>query len=121
MGYNVQTAVDTKHHLIVAHDVSMAMGDHKQLTRMSRKARTATGIKNLNVIADRSYCNMEEIKAMVDEGIIPCVPKKKTSWSKAKGFYGRSEFIYNDEDDEYLCPINERLPRQTKMHEYNKI
>lgn len=82
VGYNVQTAVDTKHHLIVAHDVSMAMGDRRQLTRMSKKAREATGIKNLKVIADRGYYNMEEIKATVDEGIEPYVPKSLTSGHK---------------------------------------
>jgi len=75
VGYTIQTAVDTKHHLIVAHDVSMAMGDIKQLARMSKKAREATGIERLEVIADRGYYNMEEIKATVDEGITPYVPK----------------------------------------------
>jgi len=74
VGYNVQTAVDSKHHLIVAHDVSMAMGDRRQLTRMSKKARDATDIEDLEVIADRGYYNMEEIKATVDEGITPYVP-----------------------------------------------
>ena len=78
VGYNVQTAVDTKHHLIVAHDVSMEVGDRRQLIRMSIKAREATGIKNLKVIADRGYYNMEEIKATVDEGITPYVPKSLT-------------------------------------------
>ena len=121
VGYNVQLGVDTKHHLIVAHDVSMAMGDRRQLTRMSKQARAATGIKHLKVIADRGYYNMEEIKSTVDEGITPYVPKSNTSWSKAKGFYGRSEFIYHEETDEYRCPANERLPRQTKMHEGDKI
>lgn len=121
VSYNVQAAVDSKHYLIVAHDVSMAMGDQRQLTKMSKLARSATGIKDLEVIADRGYYNMEEIKATVDEGIIPYVPKAKRSWSKAKGFYGRSEFIYNEEADEYRCPAGESLPRQTKMHEGNKI
>ena len=121
VGYNVQAAVDTKHHLIVAHEVSMAMGDRRQLTRMSKQAREATGIKDLKVVADRGYYNMEEIKATVDEGITPYVPKTKTSWSKAKGFYGRSEFIYNEKEDEYRCPAGESLPRQTWMREGDKI
>lgn len=85
------------------------------------KAKEATGIDSLEVVADRGYYNMEEIKATIDKGIIPYVPKTKMSWSKAKGFYGLSEFIYHEEDDEYRCPANETLPRQTKMHEGNKI
>ena len=112
VGYNVQTAVDTKHHLIVAHDVSMAMGDRRQLTRMSLKARQATGIEGLKVIADRGYFNMEEIKATVDEGIIPYVPKSLTSSNRKKGLYDRRDFIYIEADDEYLCPAGEQLPRR---------
>ena len=112
VGYNVQTAVDTRHHLIVAHDVSMAMGDRRQLTRMSKQAREATGIRNLKVIADRGYYNMEEIKATVDEGITPYVPKSLTSPSKKKGLYDRRDFIYVEADDEYQCPAGERLPRR---------
>ena len=84
VGYNVQTTVDTKYHLVVAHDVSMAMGDRRQLTRMSTKAREATGIKSLKVIADRGYYDMEVIKATVDEGIIPYVPKSLTSSNRKK-------------------------------------
>ena len=63
VGYNVQTAVDTQHNLIVAHDFSMAMGDRRLLTTMSKKAREATGIEDLEVIADRGYFAMEEIKS----------------------------------------------------------
>lgn len=120
VGYNVQTAVDTKHHLIVAHDVSMAMGDRRQLTRMSLKAREATGIEDLEVIADRGYYNMEEIKATVDEGITPYVPKSLTSPNKKKGLYDRRDFIYIEVDDEYLCPAGERLPRRMVTLEGNK-
>lgn len=120
VGYNVQTAVDTKHHLIVAHDVSIAMGDRRQLTRMSLKAREATGIEDLNVIADRGYYNMEEIKATVDEGITPYVPKSLTSSNKKRGLYDRRDFIYVEADDEYQCPAGNRLPRRTVMRDGNK-
>ena len=120
VGYNVQTAVDTKHHLIVAHDVSMAMGDRKQLTRMSKKARESTGIENLKVIADRGYYNMEEIKTTVDEGMTPYVPKSLTSSNRKRGLYDRRDFIYVEADDEYKCPAGNRLPRRTVMREGNK-
>ncbi len=120
VGYNVQTAVDSKHHLIVVHDVSMAMGDRRQLTRMAKKAREATGIKNLEVIADRGYYNMEEIKATVDEGITPYVPKSLTSGNPKKGLYDRRDFIYVEADDEYRCPAGERLPRRMVTREGNK-
>jgi len=120
VGYNVQTAVDTKHHLIVAHEVSTAMGDRKQLTRMSTKARRATGIEALEVIADRGYYNMEEIKSTVDAGMTPYVPKSLTSNNKSKGLYDRRDFVYIEQDDEYQCPAGERLPRRMMMLEGNK-
>ena len=109
VGYNVQAAVDTKHHLIVAHDVSTAMGDRRQLTRMSKKAQQATGIESLEVIADRGYYKMEEIKATVDVGITPYVPKPLTSNNKARGLYDRRDFVYIEQDDEFQCPAGERL------------
>jgi len=121
VGYNVQTAVDTKHYLIVEHEVSTAMGDRKQLTHMSEKARQATGIKDLEVIADRGYYNMEEIKAIVDAGITPYVPKSLTSNNKSKGLYDRRDFVYIEDDDEYQCPAGERLPRRMKTHEGSKV
>ena len=93
VGYNVQAAVDTKHHLIVAHDVSTAMGDRSQLSRMSKQARQATGIEALEVIADRGYFKMEEIKATVDAGMTPYVPKPLTSNNKARGLYDRRDFV----------------------------
>jgi len=113
-------AVDTKHHLIVEHDVSTAMGDRKQLARMSNKAKTATGIDNLEVIADRGYYNMEQIKDTVDAGITPYVPKSLTSNNKAKGLYDRRDFVYIEQDDEYQCPAGERLPKRMMTFDGNK-
>ena len=121
VGYNVQTAVDTKHHLIVAHDVSMAMGDRRMLTKMSVQAQEATGIEELEVIADRGYFTMEEIKDTVDAGITPYVPKSLTSSNRKRGLFDRRDFIYLEEDDEYRCPAGERLPRQTQTTEGNKL
>lgn len=121
VGYNVQTAVDTKHHLIVAHDVSMAMGDRRMLTKMSLQAREATGLKKLEVVADRGYFKMEEIKATVDHGITPYVPKSLTSSNRKHGKYDRADFIYVEADDEYKCPANKRLARRTKTTDAGKV
>ncbi len=121
VGYNVQTAVDTKHHLIVDHEVSMEMGDRRLLTKMATKARESTGIETLEVIADRGYFKMEEIKSTVDEGITPYVPKPLTSSNRKKGLFDRRDFIYIEVDDEYQCPAGERLQRRTKTMEANKL
>ena len=121
VGYNVQTAVDTEHHLIVAHEVSTAMSDRRMLTKMSVKAQEATGIDELEVIADRGYFTMEEIKSTVDAGITPYVPKSLTSGNAPRGVFDRRDFVYIEKDDEYRCPAGERLPRQTRTMAGNMV
>jgi len=120
VGYNVQTAVDTKHQLIVEHDVTNKTSDRGQLSRMAIKARDAIGANKLDVIADRGYFNSEEIKATVDAGITPYVPKSMTSGNIAKGLFDRRDFIYIAENDEYRCPAGERLPNRMTTVEKGK-
>jgi hypothetical protein len=107
IGYNVQTAVDVKHHLIVAHEVTNEGTDRSQLKNMATQAQQATGHDELSVVADRGYYNSTEIKACEDIGIKTYLPKNETSSNQAKGFYGKRDFIYNSERDEYLCPGGE--------------
>ena len=85
VGYNVQTAVDAKHHLIVAHEVSNAGSDRAQLSKMAGQAQEATGHAALTVLADRGYFKGEEILACEQAGITPYVPKPLTSGAKAEG------------------------------------
>lgn len=94
VGYNVQTAVDTKHHLIVAHEVTNTGTDRDQLSAMAKQARTAMGVQDLNVIADRGYFKSEEILACHEAGITAIVPKCKTSGAKAAGRFDKAAFIY---------------------------
>ncbi|CAN5495846.1 IS1182-like element ISPa22 family transposase [soil metagenome] len=108
VGYNVQTAVDSKHHLIVAHEVANIGNDRTQLTRMAVAAREVMGKTKLKVFADRGYFNSLEIKACEDAGITAFVPKPMTSNAKAHGRFGKADFIYIAKDDEYLCPAGER-------------
>ena len=75
VGYNVQAAVDTQRHLIVAHEVTNVGSDRHHLKQMSEQAREALGSQELTVLADRGYYSGEEIKACDDAGIVPLVPK----------------------------------------------
>ncbi|MFC0326722.1 transposase, partial [Halomonas organivorans] len=109
VGYNVQTAVDSRHHLIVAHEVTNVGSDRSQLSRMAKQARDASGIKDLNVVADRGYFKGEEILACHKAGITTYLPKPKTSPSQAKGMYPREAFLFIPERNEYRCPAGERL------------
>jgi transposase len=107
VGYNVQTAVDTKHHLIVTHEVTNVGSDRHQLKKMAESARLALGTRELTAIADRGYYSGEEIKACDDAGIVPLVPKCLTSNSRADGRYDKSDFLYVPKRDAYRCPAGE--------------
>jgi transposase len=109
VGYNVQTAVDAKNHLIVAHEVTNVGNDRGQLAMMAEQARAATGITELTVVADRGYFSGDEILACDQAGITPFVPKPLNSTSKAEGRFGKPDFIYIASDDEYRCPAGQRL------------
>ncbi len=109
VGYNVQTAVDTKHHLIAAHEVTNVGTDRAQLSHMAKKTKAALEADKLDVVADRGYFNGEEILACDEAGITVTLPKPLTSGSKAKGRFGKQDFVYLAEDDVYRCPAGERL------------
>jgi transposase len=108
VGYNVQTAVDARHHLIVAHEVTNVGHERAQLSRMAKAARDAMGKTKLQALADRGYFNGTELKACEDVGITTYVPKPMTSGAKAEGRFDKSDFIYVAKDDEYQCPAGER-------------
>jgi len=109
VGYNVQTAVDTRHHLIVAHEVTNLGYDRTQLYPMSKQAKEVIGVDQLEVVADRGYFKGEEILACDKAGITTYLPKPQTSANWAKGRFSKRDFIYIAEDDEYQCPAGERL------------
>jgi transposase len=109
VGYNVQSAVDTKHHLIVAHEVTNVGSDRSQLSNMSEQARTAIGSETIEAVADRGYFNGEEIRTCEEAGITVYLPKPMTSGIDAKGRFGKQDFVYVAADDVYLCPAGERL------------
>ena len=108
VGYNVQVAVDAKHHLIVAHEVTNSGSDRAQLAPMAAAAREAMGKKKLQAVADRGYYSAPQIKACDDAGIAAILPKPMTSNAKAEGRFDKSDFIYIARDDEYQCPAGQR-------------
>ena len=109
VGYNVQTAVDAKHHLIVAHEVTNVGHDRAQLSKMAKQAKVAIGLDHLDVVADRGYFHGEELLACDEARITTYLPKPQTSGNLAKGLFGKRDFIYHSEDDEYECPAGQRL------------
>ncbi|ABM38852.1 IS1182 family transposase [Polaromonas naphthalenivorans] len=108
VGYNVQTVVETQHHLIVAHEVTNTASDRAQLSKQARAALEAMGVRQLQALADRGYYSGPELKACEDAGIAACVPKPMTSNARAQARFGKDDFIYMARDDEYLCPARQR-------------
>jgi transposase len=109
VGYNLQTAVETKHHLIVAHEVTNVGNDRAQLANMAGRAKAAMGVETLDVMADRGYFSGEEVLACGPIGVTPFVPKPLTSGAKAHGRFGKQDFVYHTENDTYRCPAGEAL------------
>jgi transposase len=108
VGYNVQSAVDAENHLIVAHEVTNTVGDRAQLSKMAQMAKEAMGQDHVEALADRGYYNGEEILACTQNNVTPYVPKSYTSHNQAKGLYGKRDFRYIPEDDEFECPAGKR-------------
>ncbi|MNE01508.1 Transposase DDE domain protein [compost metagenome] len=125
VGYNVQAAVDTKHHLIVTHAVTNDGVDRDQLSAMATQAREAMGVEELSVVADRGYFKSEEILACHEAGITAFVPKTLTSGATAAGRFGKGDFIYDGAKNEYRCPAGQSLTwryssveKGLKLHRY---
>ena len=109
VGYNVQSAVDIKHHLIVAHDVINEGSDRAQLFSMASQTKAALQVDKLDVVADRGYFSSREILACDADNITVTLPKPQTSNNKAKGLFVKPDFRYVAADDAYHCPGGARL------------
>jgi transposase len=125
VGYNVQVAVDTQHHLLVAHEVTNLGHDRTQLAPMSQLTKEAMGGDELTILADRGYFSGEQIKACEEQGIATLVPKPLTSNNKAAGLFDKRDFAYDADRDEYRCPAGQRaiwrftsIERGLTVHKY---
>jgi Transposase DDE domain len=109
VGYNVQVAVETEHHLIVAHEVTNVGSDRSQLAAMAKEAKAVLQTERLDAVADRGYFNGEEILACEQAEIAVTLPKPMTSGAKAEGRFGKQDFVYKPQEDAYRCPAGATL------------
>ena len=109
VGYNIQAAVDTTHHLIVAHQVTNIGSDRAQLAPIGRQAQEATGRTELTVLADRGYYSGRQVLESTQTGMILYVPKPLTSGAKAESRFGKQDFVYLPKEDVYRCAAGKRL------------
>ena len=121
VGYNVQVAVETEHHLIVTHEVTNSGSDRAQLANMGRQAREALGVDKLEAVADRGYYNSTEIKACDDAGVAVTLPKPMTSGAKSDGRFGKQDFVYNAAEDVYRCPAGAKLAYRMTTEQDGKM
>ena len=121
VAYNVRAAVDSVNHLIIAHEVTNQCHDRVQLANMARRAKEILARDDLTVVADRGYYKSEEIKACDDAGITTYLPKPQTSGNQAQGYFGKRDFIYHAEKDEYECPAGERAIYRFSREEAGKL
>jgi len=81
VGYNVQAAVDTKHHLIVAHEVTNIGHDWSQPANMTRRVKKATGSDGLTVLADRGYFSTAAVSPITAPA---CSLSGRSPWAPPK-------------------------------------
>jgi transposase len=120
VGYNVQAAVDSQHHLIVAHEVTSVGHDRTQLANMGKQAKEALQKEALTVVADKGYYKGEEVAACVENGITPIMPKCLTSGNKANGLFDKRHFVYDPKSNTYQCPAGELLIERFRSLEKGK-
>ena len=118
VGYNVQAAVDTTNHLIVAHEVTNVGTDKSQLANMANKAKAALEAESLEAFADRGYFKGEEILACEEAGITVTLPKPQTSEAKSEGRFGKQDFRYVAEEDIYICTAGEKLIHASRTRKW---
>jgi transposase len=115
--YNVQTAVDTEHALIVAHAVVADASDIRCLRPMAEAAKDALEADKFNVVADAGYSNGEQAAHCEAAGMMPYVPVMRTVNNQGDGtLFGRAAFRYEPDTDSYVCPGNKRLLRKHTNH-----
>jgi transposase len=120
VGYNVQIAVDTQHHLIVTHEVTNTGSDRSQLAKMASQAKEVIEANHLDAVADRGYFNSTEILFCEQADITVTLPKPMTSGAKADGRFGKQDFVYLPAEDVYRCPAGEKLTYRYTNEEAGK-
>jgi transposase len=106
--YNVQTAVDSKHKLIIANDVTNDPGDRDWRSPMALQAKAVLGC-SFDAVADVGYYHGEEVKTCLEAGITPYVARPITSANQTLGLFSKDDFTYDAATDTYQCPAGERL------------
>jgi transposase len=110
VAYNVQTAVDAKHALIVDFAVTNDGNDYRQLAPRATAAKDTLQVNALTVVTDAGYQNGEQAKQCEENDITPIVPASSIVHTKGD-FFSKERFTYEAEKDRYRCPAGKVLTR----------
>jgi transposase len=120
VGYNAQLAVDAKHKLIAADDVTNEVTDITQLANVALEAKQNLELQQADVVADAGYYNASEVSRCVEQGLTPHLPKVDTSANTARGLFGKSQFQYDAAKDVYVCPAKHELTYRSSSFELGR-
>jgi transposase len=120
VGYNAQVAVDARHKLIAADEVTNEVTDFKQLANVALEAKANLELKQAEVVADAGYYNAAEVSRCAEQGLTAYVPKADTSANTAQGLYGKSRFKYDAAKDVYVCPAGAELTYRFATYELGR-
>ena len=120
IGYNAQSAVDARHKLIVADDVTNDVTDYQQLHAMATEAQETLAVEQLEAVADQGYYNNADVSLCVEKGITPYISKANTSANSALGLYAKKDFTYDQEKDVYRCPAGVELTHRFNTYELGR-
>ena len=115
IAHNVQTAVDSKHHLVVAIDVISNAADNGQLYPMAERVKQELNVDKITAVADKGYYNGEDLKSCEENGITAIVSKQKFSNATGDENFAKDKFTYNQQEDTYTCPMGKILKRKSKV------
>jgi hypothetical protein len=117
VGYNVEVATETEHHLIIAHEVTNVGNHTAHLANIAEQANGVLGVDKLEAVADRGYFDGGQILSCDRAGIEVTLPKPQRSGSKSEGRFGKQDFAYLAEEDVYRCPAGQKLSYRYSFEE----
>ena len=118
LSYNVQIAVDSKHHLIVDYEVTNEINDLNCTSLMGMKTKETLGQDKLKITCDAGYFNKKEISKCERSNIECYIPEVKKLTNSHKGLYPLSSFKYDKANNKYICPMQKSLTFKAKYKRY---
>lgn len=120
VAYNAQIAVDAKHKLIAAFELTNEGNDYKQLHPMAVQGKQAVGADKVTAVADAGYSTGEQGALCEQEGITAMVPRAETVNPNGKQYFSRDKFTYDPAGDSWRCPAGATLNLYKTSHTQNK-